>query len=237
MPTPDQLYDAIEGTWPPADTWVDGPWRYREGQGGGKRVAATLAAGPSAADAVEEAVAKMGARGEQPMFMIREGEEDLDAALAQAGMEVIDPVNLYACPISNLTQQPIPPVTAFCIWEPLAIMRELWAAGGIGPARLAIMDRAHGKTAILGRINAKPAGVAFAAVHADICMVHAVEVAPAHRRQGLAAWMMRQAAFWGQAQGARHIAVLCVVENAPANALYRRLGFELSGRYHYRIAS
>jgi GNAT superfamily N-acetyltransferase len=66
-------------------------------------------------------------------------------------------------------------------------------------------------------------------------LVHAVEVLPHQRRQGVAQWMMRRAAFWGKAQGAHHLAVLCVAQNKGANALYRALGFAVAGRYHYRI--
>ena len=46
--------------------------------------------------------------------------------------------------------------------------------------------------------------------------------------------MMRRAALWGQAQGARHLAVLCVEHNQGANRLYQALGFVEVGRYHYR---
>jgi GNAT superfamily N-acetyltransferase len=113
-------------------------------------------------------------------------------------------------------------------------MVELWAAGGIGPARLEVMARAKTKTGIFSRWNEKPGGVAFAAMHGDICMVHAVEVPQHQRRQGVAGWMMRRAAYWGQAHGARHLAVLCVDTNAGAHALYRALGFEPAARYHYR---
>ena len=65
-------------------------------------------------------------------------------------------------------------------------------------------------------------------------MVHAVEVLPHHRKQGVASWMMRQAAFWGASQGAAHIAVLCTTANAAANELYSSLGFGVAGHYHYR---
>jgi GNAT superfamily N-acetyltransferase len=65
-------------------------------------------------------------------------------------------------------------------------------------------------------------------------MVHEVEVLAHQRKQGVAQWMMRAAAFWGVKQGATHIAVLCVTENKPANELYTKLGFTPVGTYHYR---
>ena len=177
----------------------------------------------------------MSAAGEPPLFMIRDGEDDLDTELQTRGYALVDPVNLYICPTSQLTDQPIPKVTAFSIWEPLAIMKEIWAQGGIGPERLAVMDRAKLKTGIFGRWNEKPAGVAFAAIHDGICMVHAVEVLPHQRGQGVASWLMRKAAFWAQEQGAEHVAVLCVTDNAAANGLYKALGLQVAGQYHYRL--
>ena len=65
-------------------------------------------------------------------------------------------------------------------------------------------------------------------------MVHAVEVLPHQQRQGVATWIMRAAAHWGQAQGAQHLSVLCVEANTRAQALYAKLGFAPVGRYHYR---
>lgn len=234
--TPDarRLYEVSERTWPPARRFELGPWTLREGQGGGKRVSAATARGKVDETDIAEAESGMRNMGQPPLFMIRNGEDALDAMLAQRGYGIVDPVVMYTLPLVRLTDRPIPRVTAFALWEPLAIMRELWAAGGVGPERLAVMDRAATKTAILARWSEKPAGVAFAAVHDGVCMVHAVEVPSPHRRQGVAGWIMRRAAFWGQAQGADHLAVLCVEDNAGASGLYRALGFSEAGRYHYR---
>lgn len=237
--TPDahQLYEVCDQTWPAARRWDHGVWTLRDGQGGGKRVSAATA-NKTVADAdIDVAETVMGDMDQPSLFMIREGDDALDTMLDQRGYRIIDPVILYTLPIEKLTDVPIPRVTAFNLWEPLAIMREIWAQGGVGPARLAVMARAKTKTAIMSRWNEKPGGVAFAAVHGDVCMVHAVEVLPHQRRQGVAQWMMRRAAFWGRDQGAKYVSVLCVEDNLPANALYRALGFSKAGRYHYRIAS
>ncbi|KAG1715229.1 putative N-acetyltransferase YobR [Nymphon striatum] len=173
-----------------------------------------------------------------PLFMIREGEQALDAALEKRGYQVIDPVNIYACPVDTLTDIPIPRVTVFAIWEPLAIMREIWAKGGIGPKRIDVMRRAgHPKTALFGRINDKPAATAFCGIFDGIAMLHALEVLPEQRRQGMAAWMMRKAAFWAKENGAKHLSVICTQANAGANGLYTSLGMTLVGQYHYRIWS
>ena len=215
----DHLFEVCDQTWPAARRFEMGKWTLREGRGGGQRVSAATARGLVALDDIAVAEVAMREMGQPPLFMIRSVDAALDGLLEAKGYRVVDPVTLYTLPIHQLTDVPIPRVTTFTIWEPLAIMAEIWEKGGIGPARLNVMSRAKIKTGVLARWNEQPAGVAFAGVHGNVCMVHAVEVLPHQRRQGVAEWMMRAAAFWGQAQGA---------------TLYRSLGFAPAGGYHYR---
>ncbi|WP_299966193.1 GNAT family N-acetyltransferase [uncultured Roseobacter sp.] len=228
-------FAAVDATWPAAERRTVGPWVLRAGQGGGKRVSAATAQDATALDHIEDAEAGMRSFGQAPLFMLRPGEEALDAELARRGYGIVDPTVLLCTPVARLTDTPVPRVTAFCIWEPLAIMEEIWAAGGIGPARLAVMERAAQKTGILARWNEKPAGAAFVAMSGDVGVVHAVEILPHQRRQGVAGWVMRAAAFWAAKQGAAEMMVLCTRANAAALALYSSLGFEEVGHYHYRL--
>jgi GNAT superfamily N-acetyltransferase len=235
-PSVQTLYAVTEATWPPVSAASAGPWILREGAGGGKRVSAATAEGAWGEDDLAAAESAMRMLGQDPLFMIREGEEALDSALDQRGYKVIDPVNLWVCPVEVLTTVAVPRVTAFSIWEPLAIMRDIWEAGGIGPARIAVMERAKGpKTGILGRASDKPAGTAYCAIHDDIAMVHALEITAAHRRKGMGIWMMRQAGHWAKANGAKWMAVICTKANDGANGLYASLGMQVVGQYHYRI--
>ena len=177
----------------------------------------------------------MRALGQAPLFMVRPGDEALDAALEARGYAMRDAVVIYACPVAQLTDQPLPRVTAFAIWPPLAIMREIWVTGGIGPSRMAIMDRVAGvKTGVLARHRDKPGGAAFAAIHDGICMVHAVEIPSHQRKQGVAGWIMRGTAFWAAEHGAHTLSVMCTRDNTGANALYQSLGMDAVGHYHYR---
>ncbi|WP_187428385.1 hypothetical protein ROLI_039010 [Roseobacter fucihabitans] len=232
--TATHIFAAIDGTWPAAEIRILPTWTLRRGGGGGKRVSAATAIGPVRASDIDQAVSQMTGWHQDPLFMIRPQDAELDQRLELEGYGIVDPTNVYDSAITRLTDIPMPRVTAFCIWEPLAIMTEIWAQGGITRERLDVMDRADIKTGILARWNEKPAGTAFAAISNGICMVHAVEILPAQRRQGVAAWTMRAAAFWGQQHGAERISVLCTKANKPANALYSSLGFELAGQYHYR---
>ncbi|TMM52791.1 GNAT family N-acetyltransferase [Sulfitobacter sabulilitoris] len=235
--TAPQLFEVCDRTWPAARVWQQGPWTLRDGQGGGKRVSAATATGPVEEDDIAAAEDAMRAMGRDPLFMIRDGDAGLDAWLEGRGYQLIDPVVMMSIDVARLTDIPIPRVTAFCIWEPLAIMDEIWAAGGIGPARRQVMERAALKTGILTRWNEKPGGVGFAAIHDGVCMVHAVEVLPHQRQQGVGAWIMRAAAHWAKDHGAHSLSVLCTRSNDGANRLYAGLGFGAVGHYHYRQLS
>ena len=233
--TDPKYYAVVEATWPTAAKRQLGPITLREGQGGGSRVSAASVEGSATEAEIETAEQAMRAMGQDCLFMIRDGQDDLDAQLGARGYLVKDPVNLWVCPIEKLMDVEIPRVTTFALWSPLEIQREIWIAGGIGMARQAIMERASGpKAALLGRYDDKPAWAGFVAVHDGVAMVHALEILPHQRRRGMGVWMMRQAAFWAAENGATEMAVLCTKENAGANGLYASLGMTNGGQYHYR---
>lgn len=232
---PLDLAAVMEATWPPARSFRHGPWQLRDGQGGGQRVSATSAAADWTEADLPLAEAAMADLGQKPLFVIHAGDAALDAALEVRGYRINDPVVAYDAPVAQLAA-PVSGMAAFCHWPPLAIACDLWAEGGIGPARLAVMDRVTGpKTAILARTQDKPVGAAFVACHGNTAMLHALEVAPAARRQRSAHNMLRAAANWAQAQGADTFSLVVTTANAPARALYERLGMIAVGGYHYRV--
>ncbi len=223
--TPETLAEVMEATWPPASR------RTLDGAGGGKRVSAASVDGPFTGadlDALDAAMT-------EPLMLVRARETDLDAALADRGWRIVDPVVAYAAPVAQLTAD-LPHLTAFPHWPPLEIARTIWAEGGIGPARIAVMDRVQGpKAALLGRIDDRSAGVAFVACHGTEAMVHALEVRESHRRQGLGRNLLHSAANWAADQGATRLSLVVTRQNAAARALYARLGMEVVGEYHYRM--
>ncbi|GAA6208978.1 GNAT family N-acetyltransferase [Cognatishimia sp. WU-CL00825] len=236
LPSIQTLYQVTEATWPPAAGSSAHGFTIRDGQGGGKRVsAATLEIDLSQAD-VAGAEQAMRQLKQTPLFQVRAGEEALDAQLAQRGYQIIDPVNIYAAPASDIATELPPRTIAIPAWEPLKIMEEIWEAGGIGPGRIKVMHRATSpKTGFLSRFNDAPAGTAFAAMSDGITMLHALEILPSQRRNGLARWAMRRAAYWTLDNGGHTLSVICTQANDAANGLYLSLGMHLIGQYHYRI--
>ncbi|RVV98043.1 GNAT family N-acetyltransferase [Mesobaculum littorinae] len=237
QPTPETIYAAMEATWPPAARERLGPWTLRDGQGGGSRVSAATAEGPVSERDIHAAVEAMQMRGQRPLFAIRPGEEMLDEILDASGYALFDPVTFFAAPVGALSLLSLPRAAAFTIWEPLAIMLDIWGEGGVDAARVAVMERAPWpKAAIFGRSGDTPAGAAFVALHGDLAMIHAVEVRQASRRQGTARHMLIEAGRWAEAQGAQTVGLAVRTQNAPAVALYTALGMAPVAGYHYRKA-
>ena len=235
LPSVQQLYQAINTTWPARAIRQEAGWEIRDGAGGGKRVSAVTLAQTELPD-IDWVEARLSEQGQEHLFMIRDGEEILDAALAARGYEIIDPVTLYLCETAPLRPATLPRAQSYCIWEPLHIMREIWAAGGIRDRRIALMHRVQTpKTALLARSGDSPAGVGFLALGGEIAMLHAVEVLPEFRRTGVAKKLMAEAAKWAEDHGAKYMALMTTRDNQAANRLYSSLGMRPVGHYHYRI--
>lgn len=232
------LVPVIAATWPPAGTTTAGPFTIPEGAGGGQRVSAARLTDPQATDAseagIDAAIAALDALGQPPLFSVLDHQSGLDARLATRGFALRDTTLALVAGTARVAAPP-PPVTCFATWPPLAIQTEIWAQGGIGPERLAVMARAAGpKSSFFGRIDDRPAGTCFVAIHGDVAMLHALEILPGLRRRGLARIMVQAAADWARQQGAGRLATLVTGENRPAQGLYASLGLSAVGQYHYR---
>lgn len=231
---------VVDATWPPAEILPGDPFILRRGGGGGKRVssASSTRGGVTAAE-IDAAEGAMRAMAQPPLFSIRPGDEDLDAALEARGYAVVDPVWIYTMPAADMAAlEKAPERISLTAWEPLAIQKEIWAEGGIGAARLAVMDRVTGpKTSLIGRYENTPGGTAFVAVDGRIAMLHALEVSAAVRGRGMGRAMMIDAARWAVTQGAEEFSIVVTRGNVGGNALYRSLGMAQVGSYHYRLGS
>ena len=228
------LAEAFEATWPAAEYGDTGGFRVGRGLGAGGRVSSARTIGRWTEADIDAAIARHRGWDQQPVFRVSDDDTALTAALEARGFRRETPTAIMEIATSGLTDHEVPPVTAFALWPPLAIQREIWAEGNIGTARQAVIDRVpQPKTAILGRVSDRAAGAAFVAIHGGVAMVHCVEILTEWRRRGLAGWMMRQAAFWAEEQGVTRMGLAVSRANTGAVALYRALGFREVAGYGY----
>ncbi|HRO13940.1 MAG TPA: GNAT family N-acetyltransferase [Paracoccus sp. (in: a-proteobacteria)] len=233
MTDPD-LAAAFLATWPAAEYAEAGGFRVGRGMGAGGRVGSGRAAGPWSDADIDRIVRIQRNWGEPPLIAVDDDDAALAATLKARGWLRHRPTLVMQAQVSALTDREIPPVTAMDLWPPLAIQRDIWADQGIDAARQAVMERTPGpKAAILGRVQDRAGGAAFAAVHGPIAMVHAVAVLPPLRRMGLAGWMVRRAATFAANQGAARLVLTVRQSNEGALALYAGLGFIPCGGYSY----
>jgi len=83
--------------------------------------------------------------------------------------------------------------------------------------------------------DGEPVAVARGSVGGGWAGVAAVEVAPEHRRRGLAGLLLAQLARWAAARGARSTFVQVGEENDAALAVYLAAGFAVHHRYDYLV--
>jgi len=229
------LWPVIDATWRAPKLHHCGPFTLREGQGGGQRVSAATTQGHPDANDVRQAAQAMQDFGQSPLFMVRGDQPDFDRLLADLGYGINDPVTVLEGPIAAAAAQAPPPVSAFTAWPPLQIMEDIWAEGGIGPARVSIMMHvAPPKIALLSRAQDRAVGCGFVAIHAGVAMIHALEVLATCRREGAGRHMVQAAALWAQAQGATRLAALTTRDNLASQGLFKSLGLDVVDRYHYR---
>lgn len=230
-----RLFAAAEATWSPAQRVEQDGWILRRGDGGGKRVSAATSGQPGVVPDIAAAERGMAAMGQPPLFMLRPGDSALDEELDKRGYHIIDPVIIMTATAADVAALPDDPLAAIECTAPLAVMADIWAAGGISDARLNVMRRSgSARVFMLGRARDHAAGCAFAAIDGTIALIHALEVAKDFRRAGAARQMVEKASFWAVEQGATEIGALTVETNTASRALFRGMGFQDATRYHYR---
>jgi hypothetical protein len=208
------------------------PLRLGDGAGGGNRVSAARLSDPvSDGGTVTPAdIAKVEkAQRDTPLFMVF-GWQDSSRPRARALGYSDARRNPHPRRTGRRYRRAPPPVSCFEIWPPLAVQEEIWADGGIGAARLPSWRRAEGpKTTLFGRINDRPAGTAFIAVHGEErdapCAGSGTLRPPSRPRTPHGA----RGAAWAAGQGARISRSSSHAQTTRAAAL-RFLGTETCGK-------
>jgi ribosomal protein S18 acetylase RimI-like enzyme len=220
-----------------------GDWLLRASGGFTGRANSVLVVGdppgdlPGAVDTVTRWYARRGLR---PRAQVpTPGAERADAAFAAAGWTRDEDNLVLTAPLSG--------------WAPAQVEVGLaptpddaWLAGyryrgtPLPPVAAAVLVSADDPVFASVRLDPAPAPLAAVArgvvVDGWLC-VTAVTVDERCRRRGLATAVMAGLGAWGRERGGHSCLLQVAGGNAPALALYERLGFTEHHRYHYRQAA
>jgi GNAT superfamily N-acetyltransferase len=217
-----------------------GDWLLRAGGGFTGRANSVLVLG-SPPEPLPDAVATVtgwyAERGLPPRAQVPvPGGEAADAALAAAGWTRDEDVLVLTAPVGGWPEARVPVDLAS---EP----DDAWLTGyryrgtPLPPVAYDVLVNADGPVFASVRLDPPPAPLAAVArgvlVDGWLC-VTAVTVDERYRRRGLASAVMAGLGSWARAGGGHSCALQVASSNAPALALYRRLGFTEHHRYHYR---
>ncbi|WP_078856544.1 GNAT family N-acetyltransferase [Streptomyces sp. NBRC 109706] len=236
-----ELVAVAARSWPAPETERQGDWLLRAGAGWTRRANSAVPLGPDAPD-LERLCAWYRDRGLPPRVQLTTGGADADEALvarlAERGWHGDAFTALRVGALAPLAdREPDPRVR---------VGRELtdeWLAAN--PSALRDRDTAR---RVLGAgpsvwFALVPAGAGEPPAAVGRCVVDgrwagfaAIEVAPEHRRRGLATALMAELARAALAEGASAAYLQVTHDNRAAAALYDRLGFAEHHHYHYRTA-
>ena len=186
-----------------------------------KRANSCLAMGRPGTDTFEGAIDRVAAfytdRDRPPMAQVERGSA-VESAFVDAGWQPLGrgDASSQAAPLSRLH-------------------RLLTQLAGPSPVPVTVSDPRPGIRVELH----DPAGVRIAAGSAvlddDWLGIHGLSVDAAHRRRGLATAALAELVEWGAERGARTVWLHVESDNAPALALYERLGFSEHHALRYLV--
>ncbi|NJN18081.1 MAG: GNAT family N-acetyltransferase, partial [Oscillochloris sp.] len=154
----------------------------------------------------------------------------VDSAITSVQVAAISTLVAHGSGVAEVREQP-----------DAAWLAAYWASEGIADPR-----KQQAQQQMLARIG-PPAGFATLLIDGEVAAlalgvvergwlgIFSVATVPAYRRRGLGTQALADLAIWAQHHGADHCYLQVMHANAPALALYRRLGFEPRYDYWYRV--
>ncbi|WP_179279807.1 GNAT family N-acetyltransferase [Actinacidiphila glaucinigra] len=241
-----ELQESASRCWPAQETARLGAWTLRAAGGFTRRANSVLPLGDPGVP-LTEAVARIarwyGDRGLPPYVQVTTGGEDSDETLAEA----LGGLGWTAEGHALLRTAALAPIADLPGAEAVHLSREAdaeWLAryhrtGDVGDAALKVLG--GGPSVWFATVpgegdsaGAGPAAIGRCAVDGRFASFGAVEVAPDHRRRGLARAVMAALARKALDEGASGAYLQVETDNEGARALYDRMGFTTHHAYHYR---
>lgn len=228
--------------WPPAETRSIEGWLLCIGGFATKRLrsARTLDFAPGADldKAIAEVERRLSERGWPACFHLADlvAPADLDVELARRGYELLAPTSVLLLRPVDI----VPPDETLELHtratQPVmnAIADRLWSAEARAE-RVAIFGRIRRPHRFaLAWVEGEPAAAGLCVRDGDLAGIFAMRVQERFRGRGLAGRVLSRLIGWACGEGAASIYLQVEDDNAPAQALYRRFGFQRLYGYHYR---
>lgn len=226
--------------WPALETADLDGWLWRFSDGGSQRANSVSVLGYRGADverSIDEAERRYRARGAKPMFQVSDvsAPSDLEARLVARGYRSNDTCTtlVKACAQeANLNGivylERVTPEWFACYSSVITPSRKR-----VAPQ---ILERIPSAGVFCGyQVEGRIVATALGVPHEGVIIAECVATLAEARGKGAAGRVMRGLEVWGAARGCRHVALQALVENTPAQALYKNLGYREHGRYHLRI--
>jgi N-acetylglutamate synthase len=229
--TAEELAALASRAWPATETARLGDWTLRAAAGFTRRANSVLVTGDPGvptAQALETVVRWYGSRGLTPYLQMPDASPYAEQVAAAGWAREADTV-VRAAPLAPLLELPATGV-ATSRTPDAAWLAAYHRTGTLAGAALKVVSGGPG----VWFASVPGAAIGRVAVEGPWALFGAVEVTPAARRGGLATAVMGALARRAHAEGATAAYLQVEADNAPARALYDRLGFTDHDRYHYR---
>lgn len=231
---------CLREAWPASEVEELCGWRLRATNGGFARTnsvwTGVFTGEVPVGEAIEQAEAFYRKHNLKPSFQMLEGGEptDLDALLERRGYAREAPASVLAKPVQAVA---MPPEVMFANlptpdWLE-AFVDQLDAARGV-ECRYILIRVPVSRTYLLLREAGAPVSLALAVRRGPDVSVDCVLTRPEHRRAGGATTIMQAAEAWAHGQGANRLVLSLPNGNAPARALFDKLGYAPHSAHYYR---
>jgi N-acetylglutamate synthase len=239
-----RVEDASRRAWPAHESArVDG-WELRATGGSSKRANSVQPDDPSSRpllELVEECEAWYASRGMPVVFRLTPfSAPGLDSFLEEREYDLVEPTDVFSAPLEpGLTKGARDDVVELELEGWVARYTELSgrAPDTVAPLR-ATLTACH-QPRLFGALTtpegSDPVGCGMVVLDRDLVGLFNLVTAERYRRRGYGAAMVTGCLHWAVTRGARHAYLQVVRTNAPARALYAKLGFTNLYTYWYRV--
>ncbi|HKC29605.1 MAG TPA: GNAT family N-acetyltransferase [Jatrophihabitans sp.] len=236
-----ELERIVAAGWRAEHTAELGGWLLRASDGFTGRANSVLplkAPGMPVDAALAEVSSWYAEHGLPPKFQVpTEARRLLDAELGERGWEPSPDVHVMVARLDVLPAAAPQHSVSVDVAPDESWLRRFRDGVGLRPAARALLTR-HDHAAFAAVRDADGTAIAIGRATLDDGWlgVTAVEVAPEHRRTGLATSVMRALWQWGRTEGALRTHLEVSSDNEAAVTFYKRLGYWVHHDYRYRTA-